>query len=267
MHEHMASKARSQPDSVLSHGQLRGAALHMMHAGDLPDFHRSGDLLTAWSQRFNRHAQPHVWHALWHVLRHTRGLGFDDVDAAIHHSKQAMALEPEHAHGHAVHGFVLAHLKGDIEAGMRHLEHAQSLDPRLHWVKLYRSVLWCLLDEPQRAMQEIALALPQTPQDAMHGFALGLAGHAAVFDQQPALAIPWLETAWEQHRHHSPILRMLVVAHQMQGQHDMAKFFLRQLLLLEPQLTGRSYLGRARAGHARRVELAHWLMKAGLPMK
>jgi tetratricopeptide (TPR) repeat protein len=267
MHEHMASKARSQPDSSLSHGQLRGAALHMMHAGALPDFHRSGDLLAAWSRRFNRHAQPHVWHALWHVLRHTRGLGSDDGSEALHHSRQALTLNPDHAHAHAVHGFAMAHLQGNIEGGMRELEHAQNLDPQLHWIRLYRSVLWCLLNEPQRAMQEIALALTQTPKDSTQGFALGLAGHAAVFDQQPALAIEWLEKAWEQDRHHSPILRMLVVAHQMLGQNEMAKFFLRQLLKLEPKLTARSYLARARAGHARRVELAHWLMKAGLPMK
>jgi class 3 adenylate cyclase/tetratricopeptide (TPR) repeat protein len=267
IHEHMASKARSLPDSALSHGQLRGAALHMMHAGALPDFHRSGDLLAAWSRRFNRHAQPHVWQTLWHVLRHTRGLGGDDGGEALHHSTQAMALDPDHAHAHAVHGFAMAHLQGDIEGGMRQLEHAQALDPDLHWIQLYRSVLWCLLNEPQRAMQDIALALAKTPQDATQGFALGLAGHAAVFDQQPALAIQWLEKAWEQHRHHSPILRMLVVSHQMLGQSEMARFFLRQLLKLEPKLTARSYLARARAGHASRVELAHWLMKAGLPMK
>jgi adenylate cyclase len=267
MHEHMASKARSQPESALSHGQLRGAALHMMHAGALPDFERSAELLTAWSRRFNRHAQPHVWQALWHVLRHTRGLGLGDVEEALQHSKQALALEPEHAHAHAVHGFAMAHLRGDIEGGMRQLEQAQALDAGLHWTPLYRSVLWCLLDQPQRAMHEIDGAWRQTPQDGTQGFALGLAGHAAVFAQQPALAIQWLEKAWGQHRHHSPVLRMLVVAHQMLGQIEMARFFLRQLLVLEPHLTARSYLARTRAGHARRVELAHWLMEAGLPMK
>jgi class 3 adenylate cyclase/tetratricopeptide (TPR) repeat protein len=267
MNEHMASKARSQPESALSHGQLRGAALHMMHAGALPDFQRAAELLSAWSRRFNRHAQPHVWHALWHVLRHTRGLGLGDADAALWHSKQALALEPEHAHAHAVHGFAMAHLQGDIEGGMRQLEQAQTLAPDLHWTPLYRSVLWCLLDEPQRAMQEIDGAWREAPQDGTQGFALGLAGHAAVFAQQPALAIQWLEEAWGQHRHHSPVLRMLVVAHQMLGHSEMARFFLRQLLVLEPHLTARSYLARTRAGHARRVELAHWLMEAGLPMK
>jgi tetratricopeptide (TPR) repeat protein len=194
-------------------------------------------------------------------------LGRSEREDALHHAKQALVLEPEHAHAHAVHGFVMAHLQGDIEGGMRELEQAQKLGPHLRWVQLYRSVLWCLLNEPERAMQDIESAQAHMPQDATQGFALGLAGHAAVFDHQPALAIQWLEMAWRKDRHHSPVLRMLVVAHQMLGQTEMAHFFLRQLLQLEPQLTARSYLARGRAGHARRLEMAHWLMAAGLPMK
>ena len=68
-------------------------------------------------------------------------------------------------------------------------------------------------------------------------------------------------------RHASPTLRMLVVAHQMRGRHQLARFFLQELLSLEPGLNARNYLGRTRAGHARRTEMAHWLMQAGLPMK
>ena len=160
-----------------------------------------------------------------------------------------------------------AHLLGDVECGLRHLEMAQVIDPELHWVPLYRSVLWCMLNRPELAMQSAHQALAQAPLAPWSGYAMGLAGHAAVFDHQPDLAVNWLESSWRQQRHASPTLRMLVVAHQMRGRHQLARFFLQELLSLEPGLNARNYLGRTRAGHARRTEMAHWLMQAGLPMK
>ena len=60
---------------------------------------------------------------------------------------------------------------------------------------------------------------------------------------------------------------MLVVVHQMMGHDDLARLFLRELMMLEPHLTARAYLGRTRVGHARRAEMAHWLIQAGLPLK
>jgi tetratricopeptide (TPR) repeat protein len=200
-------------------------------------------------------------------MRHTRGLGRVDADLALDHTRKALELEPEHAHAHAALGFALGHLKGDIEGAMRCLEKAQTMDPEMHWVGLYRSVFWCLLDEPDRATNEAELALSLAPQDALHPYALGLAGHAALYNRQLEPAIDRLEASWRHHRHHSPTLRALVIAHQMQGHHPLARFFLRELLSLEPRLTARNYLGRNRAGHARRAEMAHWLMEAGLPMK
>ena len=267
MADHLLSTGQSQPEGALSHGMLKEASLLMMHAGNLKGFERSALLLQAWGQRYKRQAQPHVWNALWHVMRHTRGLGRVDADLALDHTRKALELEPEHAHAHAALGFALGHLKGDIEGAMRCLEKAQTMDPEMHWVGLYRSVFWCLLDEPDRATNEAELALSLAPQDALHPYALGLAGHAALYNRQLEPAIDRLEASWRHHRHHSPTLRALVIAHQMQGHHPLARFFLRELLSLEPRLTARNYLGRNRAGHARRAEMAHWLMEAGLPMK
>jgi tetratricopeptide (TPR) repeat protein len=267
MGDHVLSTGQSQPESALSHGMLKEAALLLMHAGNLKGFERSALLLQAWGQRYKRQAQPHVWNALWHVMRHTRGLGRVDTELALAHINRALQLEPEHAHAQAALGFALGHLKGDIEGAMRCLEKAQALDPDMHWVGLYRSVFWCILDEPARANREADQALSLAPQDTLHPYALGLAGHAALYDRQLQPAIDRLEASWRHHRHHSPTLRALVIAHQMQGHHPLARFFLRELLSLEPRLTARNYLGRNRAGHARRAEMAHWLMEAGLPMK
>ena len=264
---HGVATAKCQPESALSHGLLQGAALQMMHAGDLHDFNRAGELLTTWCQRFKRHAQPHVWRSLWHIMQHTRGLGRVNSELALDHAYAALELEPEHAHARATLGFAKAHLLGDVDSGLHHLEQAQQLAPHLHWAHLYRSVLCCLSNQSGQAMEEAQLALKHAPQDALRGYTLGLAGHAAVYNHQPAQAVTWLESSWRQHRHYSPTVRMLVVAHQMQGQRQLAGFYLRELLSLEPDLTARSYLARNRAGHARRAEMAHWLMEAGLPMK
>ena len=264
---HGLSLARSQPSSAMGPGLLRSAALGLMHAGDLGDFERADLWLQAWQSRYARSAQPHVWRALWQVMRHTRGLEHPRADLAMAHVREALRMNPEDPHAWATRGFARAHLRGELQEGMRDLERAQVMDPALGWIGLYRSALWSMLSEPRRALVDARQALARTSEDALHGYALGLAGHAALFAGQAVQAGLWLEASWRKHRHHSPTLRMLVAAHQMMGQSSVARLFLRELMLLEPQLTARTYLGRARAGHARRAEMAHWLILAGLPLK
>ena len=264
---HGLALARSQPSSAMGPGLLRSAALGLMHAGDLSDFERADLWLQAWQNRYARSAQPHVWRALWHVMRYTRGLGRPRADLAMAHVREALRLNPEDPHAWAARGFARAHLRGELQEGMQDLDRAQAMDPNLNWTGLYRSALWSMLGEPQKALGDARQALARTSEDALHGYALGLAGHAALFAGKAMQAGLWLEASWRKHRHHSPTLRMLVAAHQMMGQGNVARLFLRELMLLEPQLTARTYLGRARAGHARRAEMAHWLILAGLPLK
>lgn len=265
--EHGLALARSQPDSAMSPGLLRSASLGLMHGGTLSDFERAGAWLQAWQNRYARSAEPHVWQVLWQVMRHTRGVGRADARLAMAHARHALRLNPEHAHAWAARGFARAHLLGELQEGLRDLERAQALAPDLSWIGLYRSALWCMMDEPRQALLDAQVALRQTRPDDLHGYALGLAGHAALFAGQAAQAGHWLEESWRRHRFHSPTLRMLVVAHQMMGHASVARLFLRELLPLEPRLTARTYMGRARAGHGRRAEMAHWLVQAGLPLK
>ncbi len=264
---HGLALARSYPSSAMSPGLLRSAALGLMHAGDLNDFARSELWLQAWQSRYARSAQPLVWQVLWQVMRHTRGLGHPDPDRAMARAQEALRLEPEDAHAWAARGFARAHLLGQVQEGMRDLEQAQALNPGLAWVGLYRSVLWSMLDRPQKALVAARWALAQCGEDHLKGYALGLSGHAALFAGQWVQAGQWLQDSWRQHSHHSPTLRMLVVAHQMMGHDDLARLFLRELMMLEPHLTARAYMGRTRVGHARRAEMAHWLIQAGLPLK
>jgi class 3 adenylate cyclase len=264
---HVMALARSQPDGALSPGLLRTGALGLMHAGHLADFERSKGWLQAWQHRYARSPKPHVWQVLWHVMRHTRGLGRPDPKSAMAHAHEALRLNPEFAHAWAARGFARAHLLGELQEGLRDLEQAQALACDLPWVGLYRSALWSMMDEPKKALADARLALEQTTRDDLRGYALGLAGQGALFGGQPGVAGLWLEESWREHRFHSPTLRMLVAAHQMMGQNKVASLFMRELMLLEPRLTARAYLGRARAGHARRAEMAHWLIQAGLPLK
>jgi adenylate cyclase len=264
---HAMAMGQSQPASALSPGLLSVAALGLMHQGTLADFDRARVLLDEWAQRLGRQAQPHVWQVLWQIMRHTRGLGLPDASTALAHVEQALHLQPDHAHAWAARGFALAHLCGDLEGGMRALEQAQALDPELHWAGLYRTTLWCQSGHARRALAEAEQALSRAPNGPLYGYALGLAGHAAIFAGQISRGIERLQASWRRHPHHSPTLRMLVAAHQMQGQTQMAKLFLRELLTLEPRLNARSYLGRNRAGHAHRAEIAHWLIEAGLPVR
>jgi adenylate cyclase len=265
--EHGLALARSQPVSAMSPGLLRSTALGLMHVGHLGDFERADRWLQAWQSRYARSPEPHVWRVLWQVMRHTRGLGRSDAHAAMSHVQEALRVNPEHAHAWAARGFARAHLLGELQEGLRDLDRAQAHDPTLPWVGLYRSAVWSMIDEPQKALSDASAALGQTASDDLQGYALGLTGQAALFAGQPAKASQWLEQSWRQHRFHSPTLRMLVVAHQMMGHDSVARLFLRELMLLEPHLTARAYMGRVRAGHARRAEMAHWLIQAGLPLK
>lgn len=267
MRAHGLALARSQPSGSMSPGLLRSAALGLMHAGNLNDFERSQGWLQAWQRRYARSAQPLVWQVLWQVMRHTRGMGRACAECAMAHAHRALQIQPDHAHAWAARGFARAHLRGEVQEGMRDLEQAQALAPQLSWVGLYRSVLWSMLDRPQKALTAARAALALGVEEPMLGYALGLSGHAALFAGQVGQASVWLEDSWRQHRHHSPTLRMLVVAHQMLGHGPVARLFLRELMVLEPHLTARAYMGRARVGHARRAEMAHWLIEAGLPLK
>ncbi|MDI9332570.1 MAG: hypothetical protein QM527_14960 [Alphaproteobacteria bacterium] len=264
---HASACAQSQPARSLSHGVLRHAALSLMHAGQLRDFDRAHELLEVWHERFKRSAEPLIWKALWQVMRHTRGLPGASIQAARKHASEALRLEPEHPHAWAAKGFVLGHLEGDAQGGLRDLEQAQALKPGFVWSGVYGSVLWCMAGDARRGLNEAGLALSHLSTDGLADYALGLAGHAAVFAGQLPQGLRWLEASWRAQRYHSPTVRMLVVAHQMLGHLATARLFLRELHLLEPQLTARSYLARNRAGHARRAEMAHWMIQAGLPRK
>ena len=258
------SVARCQPTTTMSLGLLSYASVNLMLRGDQHDYERAIELFQTWHERTSRSANPLVWTLLWHVLGRTRGLS-DDRHSAVHLADKALLLEPDHAHAWAARGFARAHLQGDWEEGMRDLERAQSLDPNLHWVSIYRSVLCCMAGDPQRALSEAKNSLKQ--MSALCGYTLGLAGHAAVYAGQLTLATQWLETSWREQPLHSPTLRMLVVAHQMQGEPGLARFFMRQLRQLEPRLTAANYLLRTRYSPLRRAELADCMVQAGLPPK
>lgn len=264
---HALARAQSQPPQALSTGLLAFAAIQLMYAGQLRDFEQAHQLLAAWQERHRRSARPHVWRVLWQVMRHTRGLSGADTESAWHHVRQALRLEPEHAHAWAARGFAQGHLRGDAQAGLRDLERAQALQPDLPWIAIYRATLNCLNGDERLGLRQADQALIRPMPEALDAYALGVAGHTAVFAGQTALGLRWLESSWRGHRFHSPTLRMLVVAHQMMGHGQTARLFLRELLLLEPGLTARNYVTRSRAAYTRRMEMAHWLIEAGLPLK
>ncbi len=267
MQMHSAALALSQVDQALSPGLLRMSSLHLMHHSPPQHQARITALLQAWAHRQPRLAEPQIWRAQWEVLRHTRGHAGVDAELAVHHADQALRLAPEDGQAWASRGFVLAHLRGDLDRGLRDLEQATLRPNAEPWASLYRSVLFSMLQQTGAAQHWAMQAMLRPPAGAPRAHAWGLVGHATLINGQVGASIRWLENSWRAQRHHSPTLRMLVVAHQMLGQTNMAAFFLRELLSLEPDLTARSYLGRTRAGHALRAELAHWLMAAGLPKK
>ncbi len=267
MQLHSGALALTQPDRALSHGMLRLATLHLMHDGSPQQQKRITDLLETWTHRQPRLGEPSIWRAQWEVLRHTRGQGHGDAELALHHANQALRLTPDHGLAWANRGFVLAHLHGDLDRGMRDLEQADQCPGAQHWTHLYRSVLLSMLRQPAQAQHQALQAMHHPPGGALTAYAWGLVGHATLIHGQARASIGWLEASWRAQRRHSPTLRMLVVGHQMLGQLEMAALFLRELLALDPTLTARSYMGRTRAGHGLRAELAHWLMAAGLPMK
>lgn len=264
---HALARAQSDPPQTLSAGLLAYAALHQMHAAELRDFERADALLAVWQQRQGRSALPHIWRVLWQVMRHTRGLPGVDRAAARHHAQEALRLGPDLAHAWAASGFASGHLHGDIEQGLRDLAQADALQADSAWNAIYRATLCCMAAAPEAGLRAAHDALTHATPEGLDDYVTGLAGHAALFAGHTELGAKWLESSWRGHRHHSPTLRMLVVAHQRLGHAQTARLFLRELLMLEPQLTARSYLARNRSGHAHRAEMAHWLIEAGLPLK
>jgi adenylate cyclase len=267
MQAHSTALALSMGPQALSTGLLRMATLHLMHSGSPQQAQPTTDFLQAWAQREPKRAEPWVYRAQWEVMRHTRGPEHGDAELALHHADQALRLETDSAQAWAVRGFARTHLQGDPERGLRDLEQAAERPRAQPWTGLYRSVALSLLGQAPAAHAQATQAMLQPPVGSPRAYAWGLVGHATLLNQQIAVSLRWLLASWRAQRHHAPTLRMLVVAHQMLDQTDMAAFFLRELMALDPGFTARNYLGRTRAGHGLRAELAHWLMRAGLPMK
>ena len=219
-------------------------------------------------RRHPRLPTPRVWLSQWHVLSITRGLSVLSpalVQEASLQVKQALMHQPEHPGAWAAQAFVQCHLERDPERAHASVMEALRLAPSQSVAWMYRTTIESLLGRTAQAYAAGQRALELAPLGPLRYYPCCLAGHAALFDGRPQEAVRLLEESLALNPHHSPTVRMLVVAHHDLGQWASARHALALLRRLEPDLTVASYLARSPGAHAHRARFADAMAAVGLP--
>lgn len=253
--------------NLASH-ELMLAGIEALHGVGPAGFAHARDLFEGLTQRHPRLSTPRAWLTQWHVLSVTRGvlpLEPRAVQQATMQARLAVEHQPEHALAWAARSFVECHLQRDPEQARASVLEAIRLAPSQALAWLYRTTIESLLGHTADAYAAGQCALRLAPMGPLRYYLCCLAGHAALFDGRPTEAMHLLEESYALNPHHSPTLRMLVVAHHDLGQLAPARQRLEALRRLEPGLTVKTYLARSPGGHSHRARFAAAMAAVGLP--
>jgi tetratricopeptide (TPR) repeat protein len=173
------------------------------------------------------------------VLRRNYGWADNDPDEATElerAARQAARLAKEDTTALYAGGFALAHIPGQLDAGIALIDRALALDPNLAaawhlsgWTRIYRG-------EAEVAIAHMAQAMRLNPLDPLifgmqNGTALAhfLAGR---YDE----AAHWAETAFKRHTSYSPAARAAAATHALAGRLEAAREFVTLMLQVDPDL-------------------------------
>jgi tetratricopeptide (TPR) repeat protein len=258
-----------QPPPSLQSYSLQIGGVSLMHRSGGRDFERVRDVFEHLIERHPRLAAPRAWLAKWYVLRVTRGI-VDDVAAeaaiAMEHTRRALDMDPTCSLALAMQGFVKCHMLRDLDGAMTTFNQALDMNPSDSLAWLFKGVVHSFWGEGEPALAAVVEALRLSPLDPLRHYYDGLAAPAALAAGRYELAVEFAERSLRVNRLHSPTLRALAIAQSELGQMEAARATVKQLLVLEPGLSERSYLQRSPAGaNETRVAYARALRRAGVP--
>lgn len=263
---------RRMPTSALptlDGNQLQLSASTLMHHEDVSSFERAQAMLDHLIERYPRQPAPRAWSAMWYVLRVTRGFVHEPervADRALDHVNRALDNDPDCALALAMRGFVLCHLRRDLDAAEAALCQALALNPNEKWAWLFRSVVASHRGQGDAAWDWATRASALSPLDPLRHYVDGLRSNAALAAERWPDAVRLATRSLAVNGRHLPTLRGLVIAQVSLGLLAEARNSARRILDIDPTFNLKTYLAAAppdgREARRRNVEL---LRKAGLP--
>lgn len=245
---HESRRARTLPiESLESYALLMGGVT-LMHRLSLSDFERGHDLLEAVRERVPRHPDAHAWLAKWHILRAHQGWSEDPVASASRAgdaAQRALDLDPACSLAMTIVGMVQVYFRRRLDEGERLYQQALAANPNDALAWLLKGTLHGFRGEGAAALHDTRRALSLSPLDPMHYYFDALAASAAVSAGEYAEAVRLAERSLRANNQHASTLRVLAIAHSMQGDLATARVVVERMLAIEPGFTVRRFLERA----------------------
>ena len=262
-------RADERPYQSLETHALMLLAQGRMHSYSQRDFDEAKVILDHVVERHPRAARPLAWLAKWHVLRVAQGWSpvhaADSTQADII-ARRALDIDPGDSLALTMAGLVAGYLRHDLSAARDFYTAALTENPNASLAWLFSATLNAWSDQGEAAASAATRALSLSPLDPIKYFYESLAGTAYLANGDYQLARDSLRRSLQRNRHHGSTWRMLTIASWHLGYVDEAREAVRQLRLLEPELTASSFLKRYPGRDSRHAaDYARTLREAGLP--
>lgn len=259
----------TQPLPTLESYSLLLGGINPMHRSNREHLDYSKAIFEQLIERHSRIAAPRTWLANWYVLRATRGLSdrmTEDADNGLAASNSALSRDPMDAQAVAVEGFVHCHLRRDLAAARQRCSHAISINPNCAIAWLYQGTIDAFEGRGPSAVESTHRALELSPTDPQRYYFISLAATAESSAGNYARSELLARESLKLNRMHSSTWRVLAIALTEQGRGLEARYAMREVLSLEPQLNCGRYLARMPNGHLPTGQAwARALKEAGLP--
>ena len=256
------------PLPTLASHTLLMSAIALMNKQALGSFAKSRACLEELIRRAPKHASLHAWLAKWYVLSINQGWSADvkkDVQIARDCADEALDTNPSCSFSMAISGLV-HHYGTDPQLAFRQYEEALEIEPNNALAWLFKGTCHAFVDEGEIAVACTNQARALSPLDPQRYYfeALSATAHLAKKDYESALALA--DQSLSRNRRHTSTLRSRIVALQCLGRDEEAREAARELVRLEPNLTGENYLRTHPAAHyPTGRDWAYALVQAGLP--
>lgn len=264
-----AQLAAMQPLPNLESFSLLYGGVGLLHHASERDITQAHAVLTALSERVPRHAASHAWLSKWHCLRVIRGRASTtspDASKAQWHVQRALERDPDSGLAWALYGLVQAWVDKSLDGAEAAYARALACNPSeaLAWV------FTCTLRSWQGRGAEAAIAgqraLDLTQADPMRYYYETLAAAGYLADGQHRRAVELCSHSLRSNRAHTPTHRVLAIAQVFDGQVDAARDTVRDMLVLQPNMTAARFLDTYPGGGSQHAaSYARALQEAGLP--
>lgn len=239
--------ASQNPLPTLHSYSLMTGAVTLMHRASQSEFRRARTLLDHLINLHGRHAQPFTWLGKWYVIQTAQGWSTDpvrDANEALGFCQRALDFDNHSALALAVTGQVHGYLKKDLSTAESMYRKAIEINPNESLAWLWLGITAAFRGEGEAAISSTEYALSLSPLDPIRYYYLSLAASAAIAGAQYDRAIELGKASLRANRSHSSTYRALAIAQALGGRLPEARTTVKQLLLLEPNFTIRTFLAR-----------------------